>query len=195
MHDRYTVLHKVLKKVGPDLHVFLNSVVLFICLVLVAAVVVLIFKHEKLKMAMYYLANQAAIASKQRYVGADATEDAQMLATTLVTVPTAKPLWGDSASMQKLVETLSKQTNRDIVVEDMHQKILADTFSANVGKLYNHAGNQDLDTMKDGNPRRFTEKSTDYPSGVDEVVVPVKDNLGVTVGAVIMSTSHIFDDK
>jgi len=195
VHDRYTVLHKVLKKVGPDLHVFLNSVVLFVCLVLVAAVVVLVFKHEKLKMAMYYFANQAAIASKQRYVGADATEDAQMLATTVAFVPSTKPLWTDKAELQKLVDFLSKQTGRDIVVEDMHQMILADTVSSNVGKMYNHAGNQDMQTMKDGQPRRFTEKSTDYPGGVDEVVVPVKDNVGVIVGAVIMSTSHIFDDK
>lgn len=144
---------------------------------------------------MYFFANQAAIASKQRYIGADATEDAQMLATTLTSVPAAKPLWTDKPDLQKLVDTLSKQTKRDIVVEDMHQVILADTVLSNVGKSYTYASNQDLQTMKDGNPRRFTEKSNDYPAGVDEVVVPVKDNVGVVVGAVIMSTSHIFDDK
>lgn len=193
-HDRYGMLKNVIKKVGPELHIFLNAAVLFFCVVLVAAVVVLIFKHEKLKSAMYFFANQAAMASKQQYVGADATEDGQMLATTLVNVPTAKPLWSSKQDMQTLVSLLSHQTGRDIVVEDTHQTILADTIPANVGTTYSFANNMDLQTMRDGKSRRFTEKSKDYPTGEDEVVVVVKDNLGVTVGAVIMSTSHIFDN-
>ncbi len=195
VHDRYIMLHKVIKKVGPELHIFLNAVVLLFCVVLVLAVVVLVFKHEKLKGAMYFFAQQAAMASKQQYIGADATEDAQMLATTIVNVPTGKVLWTDKESLQKLVSLLSHQTGRDIVVEDTHQFVLADTLPANVGKMYTNGGNADLQTIKDGKPRRFTEKSPDYPAGVDEVVVPVKDSNGVTVGAVIMSTSHIFDDK
>jgi len=194
-HDRYGMLHKVFKKVGPELHVFINSAVLLFCVILILAVVVLLFKHERLKMAMYYFANQAAIASKQRYVGADAVEDANMLATTVVSVPTTKPLWSDKVSLQTLVSLLSKQTGRDIVVEDTHQIILADTIPSNGGKLYTYGANLDLQTMKDGNARRFTEKSTDYPNGIDEVVVAAKDASGMTIGAVIMSTSHIFDEQ
>lgn len=144
---------------------------------------------------MVFFVNQAAIASKQRYVGADATEDGQMLATTIANVPTGKVLWTDKESLQKLVSLLSHQTGRDIVVEDTHQIIQADTVAGNVGKLYTFGANIDLQTMKDGKPRRFTERSTDYPGGIDEVVVAVKDASGTTVGAVIMSTSHIFDDK
>lgn len=184
----------MIKKVGPELHIFLNTIVLLFCVVLVLAVLVLFFKHEKLKSAMYFFANQAAMASKQQYVGADATEDAQMLATTIASVPASKPLYADKTNLQTLVALLSHQTGRDIVVEDTHQTIIADAIAANVGTLYTYANNMDLQTMKDGKVRRFTEKSKDYLAGVDEVVVPVKDNLGVTVGAVIMSTSHIFDN-
>lgn len=186
------MLHKVIKKVGPELHIFLNAIVLLFCVVLILAVAVLFFKHEKLKVAMFYLANQAAIASKQRYVGADATEDASMLATTFVSVPN---LWTDKVSMQKVVSLLSHQTGRDIVVEDMHQTILADTIVGNDGKMYTFAQNADLQTMKDGRVRRFMGRSSDYPNGLDEVIVPVKDSTGATVGAVVMSTSHIFDDQ
>lgn len=192
------MLHKIIKKVGPELHVFLNSAVLLFCVALVLAVLVLFFKHEKLKVATYYFANQAAIASKQRYVGADAIEDAQMLATTLTTLPAAgsnTTLWTDKDNMQKLVGVLSRNMTRDIVVEDIHQTILADTFSANVGKTYTYGGGMDKQTIADGKPRRFTEHSADYPMGVDEVVVPVKNGSGAVVGAVIMSTSRIFDDK
>ena len=188
------MLHKVIKKVGPELHIFLNAVVLFICAVLVLAVLVLLVKHEKLKAAMFFFAHQAAIASKQQYVGADATEDGQMLATTIANVPTSKPLFTDKTNLQTLVSLLSHQTGRDIVVEDTHQTILADAIVANVGTLYTYTNNADLQTMKDGKPRRFTEKSKDYPAGIDEVVVPVKNVNGAIVGAVIMSTSHIFDN-
>lgn len=195
MHDRHSMLHKIIKKVGPELHIFLNATVLLFCIVLVLAVVVLIFKHEKLKAAMYYFANQAAIASKQRYIGADATEDAQMLATTLANVPAGKVLFDDKENLQRVVSLLSRQTGRDIVVMDTHQTILADSIAANVGKTYAFGNGVDLATIKDGQPRRFMEESTDYPGGVDEVVVAVKDSAGKIVGAVIMSTSHIFNDN
>ena len=184
-----------MKKVGPELHIFVNAVVLFVCVVFGLAVVVLLVKHEELKSAMYYFANQAAIASKQRYVGADAVEDAQMLATTITSVPTAKPLLEDTPDLQKLVSLLAHQTGRNIIVENTNQIILADSITANDGKTYLHGQNMDAQTMRDGMPRRFTEKSTDYPAGIDEVVVPLKDASGKIIGALIMSTSHIFDDK
>lgn len=190
------MLNKIFKKVGAELHIFLNSAVLLFCIFLLAVVAILIAKHEKLKIAMYYFANQAAIASKQRYVGADAVEDAQMLATTLASVPSGKVLWADKDNLQQLVNALSKQTVRNIVVEDSHQMTLASTIAGNVGKSYKPGPDADVQTMKDGKPRRFTERNTDYPFGVDEVVVPVRDSAnGAIVGAVVMSTSHIFDDK
>lgn len=190
------MLHKIIKKVGPELHVFLNSAVLLFCVILLLGIVVLVFKHEKLKMAMYYFANQAAIASKQRYVGADTTEDAYMLSATLTAVPASKPLWLDKDNMQKLVDTLSKQTGRNIVVEDTTRLILAASVPTTIGKVYSYGGigaNFDLQTMQDGKPRRYIDRNNN--NYFDEVVVQVKDSTGTTVGAVIMSTSHIFDDK
>jgi hypothetical protein len=189
------MLHKIIKKVGPELHVFLNSVVLLFCVVLVLAVLVLFFKHEKLKIAMFYFADQAAIASKQRYVGADAVEDASALATTIATIPAEKPLFSDKLNLQKLVTSLSQQMTRHIIVEDTHQMILADSISSDIGKLYSSGLGNDAKTLKDGQVRRFTEHSSDYPMGVDEVVVPMKSSNGSIEGAVIMSTSRIFDDR
>lgn len=176
------------------MHIFLNTTVLLVCLALVAAVVVLIVKHEKLKSAMYFFANQAAIASKQKYVGADATEDGAMLATAIANVPSGKVLFDDKANLQRVVALLSRQTGRDIVVMNTNQVILADSIAENVGKTYAYGHGMDIATMRDGQPRRFTEESTDYPNGVDEVVVPVRDATGKIIGAVIMSTSHIFND-
>lgn len=188
------MLHKFIKKVGPELHIFLNATVLLVCLALVAAVVVLVFKHERLKSAMYFFANNAAIASKQKYVGADATEDAQMFATTIANVPAEKVLFDDKANLQRAVALLSRQTGRAIVVMNISEVIVADSIAGNVGKTYAYGHGMDVATMRDGQPRRFTEESVDYPSGVDEVVVPVKDATGKIVGAVVMSTSHIFND-
>ncbi len=184
-----------MKKVGPELHIFANSFVVFICIVLLAAVGILIVKHEQLKLAAYTFVNQAMIASKQKYVGADATEDAQMFATTIGTVSLGKTfLYQDGVGLERLVSDLSTQTKRHIVVLDIHQKILADTFTSNVGKLYTAAENQDLETMRDGKPRRFIEQDMNYLGGIDEVVVPLKDTTGNVVGAVVMSTSQIFND-
>ena len=143
---------------------------------------------------MYYYANQAAIASKQKYVGADATEDAQMLSTTIANVPSGKVLLSDPTDLQRVVTLLSRQTGRDIVVLNANQVILADSIAANVGKTYAYGNGVDVATMRDGQPRRFTQESVDYPSGIDEVVVPVKNANGGIIGAVIMSTSHIFND-
>lgn len=192
VHD-ICMLHKVMKKVGPELHIFLNAIVLLFCVVLVLAVLVLFFKHEKLKMAMYFFANQAAMAAKQKYIGAGATEDAQMFATTIATVPAGKVLFGDKTNLQPLVSQLARQTGRRILVEDTHQMVLADSVSGTVGKLYTFANGIDMQTMKDGKPRRFEEKSQ-AGNEEDEVVVPVVGQNGVVEGAVIMSTSHVFDD-
>lgn len=188
------MLHKVFKKAGPELHIFMNSIVLLFCVILVAMVGYLVFKHFALKSAMYRFVAQGEIASKLRYVGAASTEDAQLVATTIGTVPSTKPLYTDKSELEKYVATLAHETGRDIVVLDTHEMILADSIPSNIGKTYTYANGQDLQTMKDGQPRDFKERSHDYPDEIEEIVVPVKSSTGTIVGALIMSTSHIFDN-
>lgn len=188
------MLHRIVKKAGPDLHIFLNSVVLMLCVILIAMVGYLLFKHMALKSAVFNFVYQGELATKLRYLGAAGVEDAQILATTVGQVPSDKPLFTNQKELQGYVTKLSHQTGRDIVVMDTHQVILADSIPQNVGKYYTYANGEDILAMKGGNPRRFSEKSNDYPGEVDELVVPVKSSTGVTIGAVIMSTSHVFDD-
>lgn len=185
------MLHKIVKKAGPDLHIFLNSIVLLVALIAIALFTYMVWKHLLLKSAAHLFVYQAEIATKQRYVGADATEDATMVAASIASVPSDKPLFSNKKELENYVTVLSKTTKRDVVVMDKHATILADTIPSNVGKLYTFPDDASK-VLTDGAPRRFTEVSTDYPSGVDEVVVPVKDAAGSIMGAVIMSTSGIF---
>lgn len=97
-----------------------------------------------------------------------------------------------SSDLQSYVTTISKALNRDIVIMDSSKKILADTVSVNKGTTYSYDANNEIEmTIKDGKTRKFEERSTDYPSGVLEVVVPMKDVTGDTIGAVLVSDSKI----
>lgn len=95
--------------------------------------------------------------------------------------------------LQNYVTVLSKQLKRDIVVIDKSDKILADTIPANDGKNYGYDSNNEVKmTIEDGQVRSFEERSTDYPNGILEIVVPVKNAKGDVTGAVIISDSQVF---
>ncbi len=185
------MLHKLVKKAGPDYHIVINSLVLLGSLIVLTLFVYMVWKHLLLKGAVRLFVYQAEVATKQRYVGADATEDAQMVAATIASVPSDKSLFSNKKELENYVTVVSKTAKRDVVVMDKNATILADTKAANIGRLYVFPDNAN-NTLQDGNPRRFTELSNDYPSGIDEVVVPVKNSAGEIVGAVVMSTSNIF---
>jgi len=98
-----------------------------------------------------------------------------------------------SADLENYVTTVSKDLNRNIVVLDKNQKILADTISANIGKTYNFDLNGVIKlTLSDGVTRTFGERSKDYPNGITEVVVPMKNAKGETIGAVLVSNTQVF---
>jgi ABC-type phosphate transport system auxiliary subunit len=97
-----------------------------------------------------------------------------------------------ATNLQNYVTALSKQLNRDIVVMDRSQKILADTIPANVGKAYNYDDNNQVTmTIQDGQARTFEEKSADYPNGILQLVVQMKSSQGQITGAVIISKSTV----
>jgi hypothetical protein len=98
-----------------------------------------------------------------------------------------------AADLEKYVMTLSKSLNRDIVILDKGKKVLADTVEANKGTTYTYDTNGEIQmTLSDGKTRTFMEKSTDYPSGVEETVVPMKNAAGVITGVVLVSSTEVF---
>lgn len=144
---------------------------------------------SKAKWEYYVVQSQQQV---MKYKMADSVEDAGVIAATVVSVPQGSPMLKNAAELQVYVETVSKQTGRDIVIVDSKKKILADTFAANVGQMYGEDKDSEVvKTIADGQARSFVEKSVDYPSGVEENVISFKDH-GTVVGAVIISNSKIF---
>ena len=95
----------------------------------------------------------------------------------------------DPAGLQDYTNAIFTAWERSVVVVNPQKQILADTRPANVGLTFKHDTNGEVtDTLKDGQPRTFLEISTDYPQGIQQVVVPVKGSSGRIVAATIMGT-------
>lgn len=95
-------------------------------------------------------------------------------------------------NLQDYVSSASKSLNRDIVVIDANKKVLADTIAGNKGSTYNFDSNGEVRlTLEDGITRNFEETSSDYPGGIAEVVVPMKNSSGAITGAVLISNSQL----
>jgi hypothetical protein len=130
----------------------------------------------------------------QKYQELNSIEDAKVLAATLTTLPAGNPLIKQKQQLQKYIETLSKETGRDVVVLDKNKVIIADTVSANTGNTYTEDTNGEVNkTIFDGEPRTFLEKSIDYPDGIKQTVIQLKDSKGTIIGALIVSSSNIFN--
>jgi sensor histidine kinase regulating citrate/malate metabolism len=124
----------------------------------------------------------------------NSVEDATVVAMTVGQYPSAQPIYSQPKELQTYVTNFSKQTHRDLVVMDNNKKILADTVPANIGIGFGEDKNGEVaKTIFDGLQRTFTETSVDYPQGLEETVVVLKDASGKTVGAVVLSTSPIFN--
>ncbi len=122
-----------------------------------------------------------------------AREEAWMIADTITTVPTSQnPLYKESTTLESYISSISNGVKRDMVVVDTNKMILADTVSKNVGsKFMEDKGNEVGQTIADGNIRSFEEISGDYPKGITQVVLPMKDQSGKALGAVIVSITQI----
>jgi len=169
------------KSISMQKTMYLVIVVLFlVCLVLA-------FKHAKLKYNWMQYAGQ----SQKMLMESDAKnteEEANVIVHSLTTQVAGKPLY-KSTDLQSYVMNLSKQLNRDVVVVDTNKKILADTVGGNVGKTFmEDTEGQVANTIKDGMTRGFVETSKDYPKGLNQVVVALKESGGKIVGAVILSS-------
>jgi signal transduction histidine kinase len=84
--------------------------------------------------------------------------------------------------------------NRDLAVVDRQKLVLADAVPEEVGAHFEHdQGNEVEQTMQDGIPRSFIEKSEAYPQGIKLLVTPLKADQNKVVGAVILEWSSLYD--
>src|SRR5688572_17736442 len=168
-------------------HTLLHIVI--VVLILIAAFAIVRHLMQKGKWNTYVVDSQKSVES---YKNANSIEDAEMIASTIASVPNGSPLIKNGEALQTYILDLATMTGRDIVVVDTNKKILADAIPTNVGKQYTYDNGEILKTIGDSNPRTFLETSPDYPSGINQTVIAIKDGNGATVGALILSPSQIF---
>jgi diguanylate cyclase (GGDEF)-like protein len=107
---------------------------------------------------------------------------------------TPAPLFGDPISLAHYLQRLHELHARDIVVVDADQQILGDVVAADVGGIYDEDTADEVGaTIRDRKNRTFIEHSTDSPTGMRQVVVPLVDARNVTIGAVILEYTALSD--
>lgn len=130
----------------------------------------------------------------QKYEFLDQVEDAQVLSAIATQIPSvSNPIISSDLTLQKMITLISAKTERDIVVVDKNKRILADTIPSHIGQTYGEDKSGEIaKTLFDGVPRPFIEKNPDFPEGINQTVVQMKDANGTIIGAVIISSSNIF---
>lgn len=163
-----------------------------IIVILIVVAVLALLKHliREGKWNSYVVESQKNVLN---YKKAESAATGNVIAATIVTVPANSPLIKQGPALETYIQTLANQTKRDIVVVDTSRNILADSVPANVGKKYTSDTQDEISkTLGDGIARNFIEKSIDYPNGIEETVIAIKNPQGATVGAIIISPSSIF---
>lgn len=159
-------------------HIYTIAIVL---LLLLLAVLGIKYLHLKLSVQRY---TQSTI-----WMNAQEKPTGQISEYGVIIAQSASQL--PPADLQNYVTNLSKSLNRDIVILDKNQKVLADTVSANKETTYGYDTNGEIKaTLTDGKARLFEEKSVDYPNGLAELVVPIINANGIT-GAVLISNIQV----
>lgn len=169
-------------------HNFLT--LLAVALVIIVGIVGVKFLWAKMRWNNYAEKMQT---KPMQYAALDSAEDAAVTGMTIMTVPAQNPLFNQPDVLQEYVEDISDQTRRDLVIVDKQRVILADTFVQNVGTKFMHDdGDEVAKAIADGQMHTFVETSSDYPAGLSQTVIPLKETDGDIVGAIILSSSQIF---
>jgi sensor histidine kinase regulating citrate/malate metabolism len=170
-----------------------NQLVLLTLAALLVGLAILSFKYLALKKSWHSYGVQT-LRSTDRQRDLNSAEDAMVLATTIGQFPEGSPLYRQTSQLEKFVAAVSKQTGRSFVVVDQKGIIIANTIPAEVGKKFvEDKDGEVMKTIADGQTRSFIEESTAYPQGIHQVVVPLKNAAGATVGAVVLSASSVFE--
>lgn len=168
-----------------NLYFVLIALLILCCFILGAK-----YAHLKLAVNQYTQATMMHNMMRPQWIGAN--DSVKVIADTIALTPSTQPLFTQPVALQEYVTTVSKDLDRDIVVMDTNKNILADTVAANKGTTYGYdAQGEVAATIKDGKQRLFVEKSTDYTQGINEMVYPLKNAQGTTIGALLVSTSSL----
>lgn len=155
-----------------------------VIILLVLIVGVLGLKYLHLKLAMNQYTSSAIWLNSQNSPSGLISDYGAIIATTASG-------YIKTTDLQGYITSLSNTLKRDIVVVDKTHRILADTVGANKGGYYTSDKGELKLTIEDGKERIFEEKSVDYPSGVSETVVPMRNANNEIIGAVIISNSTV----
>ncbi len=102
-------------------------------------------------------------------------------------------LFFDSAVIQGDIQRLKYLHDRDIVLVDLDQRIIADAVPSEIGSIFNHDPDDEVgQTLRDGKSRTFTEVSDAYPQGIKLLAVPLDSNEGVRMGALILEYTPLY---
>lgn len=166
------------------IHAYMIAIVLLIVALLALGVK---YVHLKFSLNNFMLSTMQMNDMQMHQPVSNVTDYGVIIATTVPQYTTTS-----SDGLQGYIAKLSSELKRDIVVVDSNEKILADTIAANRGSQYGYDKDGEVkSTMKDGISRSFVETSPDYPNGISEVVVPVKNASNEITGAVIISNFQV----
>ncbi len=170
---------KLISVHAVTIHIYTIAIALLVLLLLVLGI-----KYWHLKLSVQGYTRSTVWMNEQEKPTGFISDYGVIIAQSVQSIP--------ASSLQNYVAAISKDLNRDIVVVDGSKKILADTLSSNSGKTYKYdLGSEVQLTISDGKLRSFEEKSSDYPNGITEIVVPMKNAKGDIVGAVLISDSEL----
>lgn len=126
-----------------------------------------------------------------------ARHEAMSVAKTLTFELTTCP-WGRPEGRREInhyIQEVRQHLNRDIVVVDADQKISGDVVASEIGLIFNHDRNDEVGmTLKDGNPRFFTEVSDAYPQGIKLMVLPLNSPEARRTGALILEYTPMYNE-
>ncbi|MEH1820471.1 MAG: ATP-binding protein [Nostoc sp.] len=139
--------------------------------------------HQQLEIAKY-LAQQEAeeVAGLLGYFVSHELEDHKMRSQNEML-----------AHLQKHVELLHKQRQRDLEIVDRNKIILADVVTEDIGTRLDHDRNNEVGkTIQDGITRTYIETSPEYPNGIQLIAVAFNTSKHETIGAVILEYTPLY---
>ncbi len=98
-------------------------------------------------------------------------------------------------SARAVVRRWHETEGRDVVLVDIHKRVLADAVPASIGEIFIEDQRDEVaSTIKDGKVRTFVEISKDDPLGIKQVVAPVQSESGQMLGAVILEYTPLYNE-
>ncbi|HET7142432.1 MAG TPA: GAF domain-containing protein, partial [Anaerolineales bacterium] len=101
----------------------------------------------------------------------------------------------NQARLQGLIAQMRETQQRDVKVIGTDLRILADAVPQNIGTIFAADQNSEVAaTLSDGQSRTFVEVTKDNPQGLKHLVLPIKDESGRIISAVILDYTSIYDE-